>query len=123
MTETPSAHDGLDESTATPGSNMLAELIVEEDESKSSEMQPPGKAAAEKVLVVVPAESPRPPAALELAVWHLFSFSSYFVQAFLLPVLFPLMISQRAWPASTALPSSPGFTESGVQCSQTEMFL
>ncbi|KAG6482755.1 uncharacterized protein LOC122013747 [Zingiber officinale] len=124
MAETPSAHDGHDESTATPRSNMLAELIVEEDESKSSEMQsPPGKAAAENVLAVVPADAPHPPAALELAVWHLFSFSSYFVQAFLLPVLFPLMITQRAWPATTALPSSPGFTERGVRCSQTEMFL
>lgn len=58
----------------------------------------------------------------ELVAWHVFSFASYFVHNFLIPVLFPLMITQRAWPNSNLLPP-PAYTPRGVECSQKEMAL
>ncbi|KAJ3672586.1 hypothetical protein LUZ60_007307 [Juncus effusus] len=68
---------------------------------------------------VVPEDPPSP---LELAGWYIYSFCSYFVLTVLVPVLFPLIITQIAFPASD-LSSSAVLSIKGHSCSQREMAL
>ncbi|XP_078173726.1 uncharacterized protein LOC144567458 [Carex rostrata] len=68
---------------------------------------------------VVPEDPPSP---LELAGWYIYGFCSYFVMTVLLPVLFPLLITQVAFPP-TDLSSAAVLSLRGHSCSQREMAL
>ncbi|KAJ3690912.1 hypothetical protein LUZ61_020076 [Rhynchospora tenuis] len=68
---------------------------------------------------VVPEDPPSP---LELAGWYIYGFCSYFVMTVLLPVLFPLLITQVAFPPSD-LTSATMISLRGHSCSQREMAL
>lgn len=68
---------------------------------------------------VVPEDPPSP---LELAGWYIYGFCSYFVMTVLLPVLFPLLITQVAFPP-TDLSSAAVISLKGHSCSQREMAL
>ncbi|XP_072967610.1 uncharacterized protein [Typha angustifolia] len=59
-----------------------------------------------------------PPTRIELVGWYIYGLCSYFVLAVLVPVLFPLIISQIA-----PSPDSPPYTIKGVACSRKEMAL
>jgi hypothetical protein len=68
---------------------------------------------------VVPEDPPSP---IELAGWYIYGFCSYFVMTVLLPVLFPLLITQVAFPPSD-LSASAVLSLRGHTCSQREMAL
>lgn len=62
------------------------------------------------------------PSKVEVFGWHLYGFCTYFVQTTLIPVLFPLIISQTV----SDVPEPPqGWNRSfrGLPCSQKEMRL
>lgn len=61
------------------------------------------------------AEMEEPPTRPEVVGWYVYGLCTYFVQVFLLPVLFPLMVAQRASPASE-MPPPPAVTSVGVAC-------
>jgi len=66
---------------------------------------------------VIPEE---PPAMVELVGWYLYGFCSYFITHLLLPVLFPAIVTQVAFPASDFTPESK-YTVKGATCSIHEM--
>lgn len=66
---------------------------------------------------VIPEE---PPAMVELVGWYIYGFCSYFITHLLLPVLFPAIITQVAFPNSDFTPD-PKYTLKGVTCSVHEM--
>jgi hypothetical protein len=66
---------------------------------------------------VIPEE---PPAVVELVGWYIYGFCSYFITHLLLPVLFPTIITQVAFPNSDFTPD-PKYTLKGVTCSVHEM--
>ncbi|XP_009383130.3 uncharacterized protein LOC103970944 [Musa acuminata AAA Group] len=90
------------------------------EDAETTEKKKKRKIVADDHKEQTPVEAP--PEKMELVGWYVFSFCSYFVHEFLVPVLFPLMITQRAWPAFD-LPPAPAHTPSGVACSQKEMTL
>ncbi|KAG2603794.1 uncharacterized protein LOC120669519 [Panicum virgatum] len=66
---------------------------------------------------VIPEE---PPAMVELVGWYLYGFCSYFITHLLLPVLFPAIVTQVAFPSSDFTPD-PKYTLKGATCSIHEM--
>jgi hypothetical protein len=88
---------------------------------------PPGEETAREIQVVreayrretvppayvIPEE---PPAMVELVGWYLYSFCSYFITHLLLPVLFPAIVTQVAFPNSDFTPESK-YTIKGASCS------
>lgn len=66
---------------------------------------------------VIPEE---PPAMVESVGWYLYGFCSYFITHLLLPVLFPTIITQVAFPSSDFTPD-PKYTVKGAICSVHEM--
>jgi len=66
---------------------------------------------------VIPEE---PPAMVELVGWYLYGFCSYFITHLLLPVLFPAIVTQVAFPSSDFTPD-PKYTVKGATCSIHEM--
>ncbi|XP_008813158.2 uncharacterized protein LOC103723864 [Phoenix dactylifera] len=63
-----------------------------------------------------------PPRSLELVGWFVYGLCSYFVYTVLIPILFPLLIVQRA-SLTSDLPPPPAYTSRGVVCSPDEMTL
>jgi hypothetical protein len=61
-----------------------------------------------------------PPAMVELVGWYLYGFCSYFITHLLLPVLFPAIITQVAFPASDFTPDTK-YIVKGATCSIHEM--
>ncbi|EAY99395.1 hypothetical protein OsI_21365 [Oryza sativa Indica Group] len=61
-----------------------------------------------------------PPAMVELVGWYLYGFCSYFITHLLLPVLFPAIITQVAFPASDFTPDNK-YIVKGANCSIHEM--
>jgi hypothetical protein len=53
---------------------------------------------------------------VELVGWYLYSFCSYFITHLLLPVLFPAIVTQVAFPNSDFTPESK-YTIKGASCS------
>ncbi|PWZ08551.1 Protein WVD2-like 4 [Zea mays] len=66
---------------------------------------------------VIPEE---PPVVVDLVGWYIYGFCSYFITHLLLPVLFPAIITQVAFPNSDFTPD-PKYTLKGVTCSVHEM--
>ncbi|KAJ1257621.1 hypothetical protein BS78_10G010000 [Paspalum vaginatum] len=66
---------------------------------------------------VIPEE---PPAMVELVGFYLYGFCSYFITHLLLPVLFPAIVTQVAFPNSDFTPD-PKYTVKGATCSVHEM--
>lgn len=66
---------------------------------------------------VIPEE---PLAVVDLVGWYIYGFCSYFIIHLLLPVLFPAIITQVAFPNSDFTPD-PKYTLKGVTCSVHEM--
>nr|CAB3466747.1 unnamed protein product [Digitaria exilis] len=66
---------------------------------------------------VIPEE---PPAMVESVGWYLYGFCSYFITHLLLPVLFPAIITQVAFPSSDFTPD-PKYVVKGATCSIHEM--
>ncbi|KAJ6810119.1 uncharacterized protein M6B38_157030 [Iris pallida] len=64
-----------------------------------------------------------PPTRLELFGWYVYGMCSYFVQCFLLPILFPLIVAQRATRHSELLQHQPAATFAGVACSHKDWTL
>lgn len=61
-----------------------------------------------------------PPAMVELVGWYLYGFCSYFITHLLLPVLFPAIVTQVAFPNSDFVPDAK-YTVKGASCSVHEM--
>ena len=61
-----------------------------------------------------------PPAMVELVGWYLYGFCSYFITHLLLPVLFPAIVTQVAFPSSDFTPDAK-YVIKGVTCSIHEM--
>jgi hypothetical protein len=66
---------------------------------------------------VIPEE---PPAMVELVGWYIYGFCSYFITHLLLPVLFPVIVTQIAYPNSDFTPDTK-YTLKGATCSVHEM--
>lgn len=56
-----------------------------------------------------------PPTRPEVMGWYVYGLCTYFVVTFLIPVLFPLIVAQRAAEESD-MPPPPGVTSIGVVC-------
>jgi hypothetical protein len=89
---------------APPGEETAREIQVVR-EAYRRETAPPA--------YVIPEE---PPAMVELVGWYLYSFCSYFITHLLLPVLFPAIVTQVAFPNSDFTPESK-YTIKGASCS------
>jgi hypothetical protein len=89
---------------APPGEETTREIQVVR-EAYRRETVPPA--------YVIPEE---PPAMVELVGWYLYSFCSYFITHLLLPVLFPAIVTQVAFPNSDFTPESK-YTIKGASCS------
>ncbi|KAI4974452.1 uncharacterized protein LOC123410806 [Hordeum vulgare subsp. vulgare] len=61
-----------------------------------------------------------PPAMVELVGWYLYGFCSFFITHLLLPVLFPAIVTQVAFPSSDFNPEAK-YTVKGASCSVHEM--
>ncbi|VAH99364.1 uncharacterized protein LOC119288171 [Triticum dicoccoides] len=61
-----------------------------------------------------------PPAMVELVGWYLYGFCSFFITHLLLPVLFPAIVTQVAFPSSDFTPEAK-YTVKGASCSVHEM--
>jgi hypothetical protein len=61
-----------------------------------------------------------PPAMVELVGWYLYGFCSYFITHLLLPVLFPAIVTQVAFPNSDFTPEAK-YVLKGASCSVHEM--
>lgn len=61
-----------------------------------------------------------PPAMVELVGWYLYGFCSFFITHLLLPVLFPAIVTQVAFPASDFTPEAK-YVVKGATCSVHEM--
>jgi hypothetical protein len=61
-----------------------------------------------------------PPAMVELVGWYLYGFCSYFITHLLLPVLFPTIVTQVAFPSSDFTPDAK-YVVKGASCSVHEM--
>ncbi|RWW16621.1 hypothetical protein GW17_00019483 [Ensete ventricosum] len=88
----------------------IAKCEAMADDGRCEDAETPEK---KKQKIVADDHKEQTPEKMELVGWYVFGFCSYFVHEFLVPVLFPLMITQRAWPAFD-LPPPPAHTPSGV---------
>ncbi|XP_010909418.1 uncharacterized protein [Elaeis guineensis] len=112
--EVPDKPDRLEEDAPTPNIREVQEKPDRREEDASM-----GSETPENNMHAKPQDPPREPG---LVGWFVYGLSSYFVHTVLIPILFPLLVIQRA--ASTSdLPPLPAYTSRGVACSPQEMTL